>query len=139
MERIPTWISVVAGAIMNGEGQLLLQQRPIDKQHGGLWEFPGGKVEPDETPRNALVRELNEELTIRVDPDALFACGFAESPPEGGHPGIVILLYTVPRWVGEPKADYGAELGWFPFDEASRLPLPPLDVRLLEGLRGRMR
>lgn len=139
MERIPTWIPVVAGAIWNGEGRFLLQQRPLGKQHGGLWEFPGGKLELLETPRNALVRELNEELTIRVDPDSLTACGFAETEPAGAQPGIVILLYTVRAWAGAPRAEEGANLGWFDFEEANRLPLPPLDVRLLDGLRDRMR
>jgi 8-oxo-dGTP diphosphatase len=126
----------VAGALGDREGRFLLQRRPPGKPHAGLWEFPGGKVEPGETPRNALVRELNEELTIRVDPAALDPCAFAESAPEAGQPGIVILLYSVRRWRGNPLAGIGADLGWFGPAEANRLPLPPLDRALLAALVG---
>lgn len=127
---------MVAGLLVDAQGRLLLQQRPPGKRHAGLWEFPGGKVEPAETPRSALVRELNEELTIRADPQALVPYAFAESEPEGGQPGIVILLYKVGRWRGKPVAEIGADLGWFSPMEAIRLRLPPLDVDLLSTLGG---
>jgi 8-oxo-dGTP diphosphatase len=136
LENIPTWIPVVAGAICDGSGRILLQRRPAGKPHAGLWEFPGGKVEKGESPRRALVRELNEELSITVDPSAIQPIGFAESQPEGPLPGIVILLYRVSRWRGEPVAEKGAKLDWFDYVEADRLPLPPLDRRLLGDLSG---
>lgn len=112
-----------------------MQQRPAGKRHAGLWEFPGGKVEPGESPRAALIRELREELAIEVEPGALTARAFAESPPSGGDPGIVILLYTVGRFAGEPVAEDGAAIGWFTLGSAARLPLPPLDADLLRALR----
>ncbi len=135
MANIPTSITVVAGALEDAEGRFLLQRRPPEKQHGGLWEFPGGKVEPGETGRNALVRELNEELTIRVATGALTPLAFAESEPAEERPGIVILLYKVAAWEGNPVAEPGAQLGWFQLAEACRLPLPPLDIALCESLR----
>lgn len=137
LARIPTWLSVVAGALLDANGRFLLQQRPPGKHHAGLWEFPGGKVEAGETPRNALVRELNEELTIRVDPSALVPFAFAQSEPGTGQLGIVIQLYKVAMWRGDPVAEPGAGLGWFTAAEANRLPLPPLDVDLLAALAAR--
>jgi 8-oxo-dGTP diphosphatase len=134
LEKIPTWIAVVAGAMKDARGRFLLQRRPLEKHHGGLWEFPGGKVEPRENPRTALVRELNEELTITIDQTALEPLAFAEEAPAGGRPGIVILLYRVTAWQGIPVAEPGADIGWFRLAEARRLALPPLDQALVETL-----
>ncbi|MCT2558246.1 (deoxy)nucleoside triphosphate pyrophosphohydrolase [Tsuneonella sp. YG55] len=134
MEKNPTWMAVVAGAMQRDDGRFLLQRRPLEKHHGGLWEFPGGKIEVGESPRNALVRELNEELTVTIDPQDLVAQAFAEEMPAGGRPGIVILLYTVIAWQGFPVAEPGAEIGWFGLAEADRLALPPLDKALVRSL-----
>ncbi|MGN3973456.1 (deoxy)nucleoside triphosphate pyrophosphohydrolase [Tsuneonella sp. SYSU-LHT278] len=135
MEKNPTWIAVVAGALEGGDGRFLLQRRPPEKHHGGLWEFPGGKVEPGENPRKALVRELNEELTISIDPAGLQPLAFAECEPTCDHPGIVILLYRVGVWRGNPVAEAGAAIDWFSLAEAGGLALPPLDRALVETLR----
>ena len=123
-------MAVVAAAISDGQGRWLLQKRPPGKRHGGLWEFPGGKVEADETPLQALVREVNEELTIRVA--IAENCPVAQAAAEagGGEPAIVIRLYTIARWEGVPLAEPGAELGWFTASEIGLLPLPPLDAQL---------
>lgn len=126
---------VVAAAMRDEEGRLLLQRRPQGKRHAGLWEFPGGKVESGETPRQALVRELNEELTIRVDPHALELVGCAEGEAGEGEPAIVILLYKIAGWHGVPMAGDGAELGWFAMGECESLPLPPLDRALAAQLQ----
>ena len=117
------------------EGRYLLQRRPIGKEHGGLWEFPGGKVEPGETPRNALARELNEELTITAEAGSAVPLAFAESEPHGSRPGIVILLYEVRAWTGAPVAEAGSEIGWFALDSIDALPLPPLDSALVASIR----
>jgi 8-oxo-dGTP diphosphatase len=111
-----------------------MQRRPVGKQHGGLWEFPGGKVEPGESPRDALVRELNEELGIEVSTDGLSPLAFAESVQGSGEPGIVILLYNVPDFVGYPEPEDGAAIGWFSLDQIADLPLAPLDIDLLAAL-----
>ncbi len=135
LQRIPTWLPVVAAAIVDGEGNLLLRKRPADKHHGGLWEFPGGKVESGETPAMALVREIEEELSLQLDSSALEPSCFGEQPAEKGHPAIVILLYTARSWSGEPHADDGAQFDWFAPADAARLPMPPLDIALLHQLR----
>ncbi len=132
-------MTVVAGALRDREGRLLMQRRPVGKRHAGLWEFPGGKVEPGESPRAALVRELAEELGIAVAPEDLTPAAVARSAAGGGEPAIVILLYTVTRFCGSPAPVEGAALGWFALDEIARLPLPPLDIDLLAALAGRER
>jgi 8-oxo-dGTP diphosphatase len=127
-------MQVVAAAIGDGDGRWLLQKRPLGKRHGGLWEFPGGKVEPGETPHEALVREVNEELTITlVDcPDRPVAR--AEAMAGEGEPAIVITLYKIAAWLGSPSPEPGAELGWFTPVAMGLLPLPPLDSALAAQL-----
>jgi 8-oxo-dGTP diphosphatase len=108
----------------------LLHLRPAHKEHGGLWEFPGGKVEAGEAPRMALVRELVEELGVEVDAKDLTQLGFAESEAFGGRPGILLLLYRCSRWKGEPDALEGGEVQWFAYPQMLALPMPPLDRTL---------
>ncbi|MBH5322821.1 NUDIX domain-containing protein [Aurantiacibacter sediminis] len=131
VENIPTWLPVVALALRDGAGRLLLQQRAADKHHGGLWEFPGGKVEVSEKPRLALVREIDEELGLVLDPDRLEPAGFAE---EEGARHIVLFLYSANSPNAEPVAMDGQQWGWFQLDEASQLPLAPMDRELLARL-----
>ena len=130
-------MAVVAGAIGDGNGRWLLQKRPAGKRHAGLWEFPGGKVEPGETPLHALVRELNEELTIRVTAIAQPAVARAAASPGEGERAIVIHLYTIDAWEGTPRPEPGAELGWFSAEEIAHLRLPPLDSQLADQLFAR--
>lgn len=134
VQNNPTWLPVVAAAIEGEGGRVLMYRRPPDKQHGGLWEFPGGKVEPGETPAFSLVREIREELGLEINPASVRPAVFAESGADGAHRAIVIFLYTVPCWQGEPFAHEGGEWGWFSLEEAGALEKPPLDVILLEGL-----
>jgi 8-oxo-dGTP diphosphatase len=136
MAKSPTILTVVAAMLTDGAGRVLMQKRPFGKEHAGLWEFPGGKVEAGELPRNALVRELNEELGITVECGALEPIAFAESAPREGDRAIVILLYKANSWDGTPASGEGAEIGWFTLAETAELPLPPLDVDLVQQLRG---
>lgn len=129
-----TWITVVAGALRRGDGRWLMQRRPVGKHHEGLWEFPGGKVEGFELPVQSLARELSEELGILAHADHCAPAGFAEGAGGDGHPGLVILLYIVSGWDGEPQSLEGGEVRWFTPDEVLALDKPPLDVRLAEGL-----
>jgi 8-oxo-dGTP diphosphatase len=122
---------VVAGALRRGDGRWLLHRRPLAKQHGGLWEFPGGKVEAGELPVSALVRELHEELGISVEVGSLLPLAFAQDGLDGDDRGIVILLYSVAEWEGKPHAlEDGSAIGWFSADEISALERPPLDIAL---------
>lgn len=134
MEKIPTWQAVVAGALRRVDGRWLMHRRPAHKHHGGLWEFPGGKVETYENPSLALVRELKEELRIAVVPASLIPATFAQEAPDFLKTPIVILLYIVPRWSGEPIPEEGGEIGWFTPQEIFALDMPPLDVALAARL-----
>ncbi len=134
VENSPTFIPVVAAAIVDDAGRLLLQQALPGKRHAGQWEFPGGKVEPTESPRFALCREVREELALELDEAALHPAGFAEEAPLGGKPGLVLLLYRCPRWSGAPEACEGQRWAWFTLAEASLLPLADMDRALLDGL-----
>ena len=134
LENPPTFVPVVAAAIRDAEGRLLLQQALPNKRHAGQWEFPGGKVESTESPRFALCREVLEELGIELAAEALEPAGFAEEPPSGGRMGLVLLLYTCDRWRGEPEAREGQVWSWFTPDEAARLDLARMDRALLDAL-----
>lgn len=136
MAENPTWLAVVAAAIRDGEGRLLLQQALPGKRHAGLWEFPGGKVESEESPRLALVREVREELALTLDPAAMRPLAFADEPDEVGRPGIVLFLYDCLAWSGVPRALEGQAFGWFAPVDAASLPLAPMDSFLLETCFG---
>jgi 8-oxo-dGTP diphosphatase len=129
-----TWMAVVAGALVGDDGRWLMHKRPEGKHHAGLWEFPGGKVEPHEMPLESLIRELAEELGISCDQSSCTPVAFAETEPGEQGRAIVILLYTVKRWQGEPAALEGGEIGWFTPSEIAGLAKPPLDIRLAEAL-----
>lgn len=125
---------VVAGTLRRPDGLWLMHRRPDDKHHGGLWEFPGGKVEDDEIPPESLIRELHEELGIICRMDDCTPIAFAESGAVGAAEAIVILLYNVMAWEGEPQALEGGAVDWFTPDEMRALPKPPLDVELAARL-----
>lgn len=133
VETNPTWILVVAAVISQDDGRLLMQKRPDGKHHAGLWEFPGGKVEKGESPENALVREIEEELGLVIDPTEIHPESFAQTAAHAGRPQIVLLLYKVAYWTGEPEAREGGDWGWFNFTEANELPKPPLDIELFKS------
>lgn len=130
----PPWIAVVAGALQRSDGRWLMHRRPEGKHHAGLWEFPGGKVEPSESPTEALLRELAEELGIDCRAAHVEPAGFAESDASAEASGLVILLYTVRGWRGEPRALEGGAVGWFTPQDVLELSKPPLDVKLVAGL-----
>lgn len=136
MENIPTILNVVALALIDGEGRVLLQRRRMDTEHGGLWEFPGGKVQAGESPESAIVREIEEELAIRLSPDDLSPCSFSSAPmlPGGRFERVVILLYTARKWAGKPECLDAEKVEWFVPREICRLPMPPADYPLVEAL-----
>ncbi|EIZ80449.1 7,8-dihydro-8-oxoguanine triphosphatase [Novosphingobium sp. Rr 2-17] len=131
---------VVAVALMRG-AHVLMQRRAFTAVHGGLWEFPGGKLEPGETPEAAAVRELQEELGIDLAPTALSPVGFASGHTaafsgHGDRPArtLVILLYLCREWEGEPVAREAAEIDWYAPEGVSDLAMPPLDYPLARAL-----
>lgn len=136
MENNPTWMLVVAAAFARNDGRWLMHRRPENKQHGGLWEFPGGKVESAEVPEIALIREIEEELGLTISREDCVPAGFAQSDPEAGEMQIVILLYTLDKWIGEPEALEGGSVCWFTPEEISELEKPPLDIALAGRLFG---
>jgi len=131
---------VVAGALQRADGLWLMHRRPLEKHHGGLWEFPGGKVEPHEIPREAICRELAEELGVAIRPPdcepLFFADDLGESADKRADPGIVILLYRIECWAGEPRALEGGAVDWFEAAQIHTLDTPPLDQRLIARLFG---
>lgn len=134
LKNNPTWMLVVAAALVAADGRVLMHRRPLGKQHGGLWEFPGGKVEEGEFPPFALAREIEEEVGVGLEPSLLVPAGFAQGSSEDGRNRIVILLYTTSAWKGEPVALEGGECAWFSLEEALALPKPPLDKEMLANL-----
>ena len=125
---------MVALALSDGKGRWLMHRRPAHKHHGGLWEFPGGKVEIEEKPRDALVREIDEELGLALAPEQVWPVAFAEETLAEARPPIVIMLYSS-AWVGSPVAALeGGEIAWFRPHEIDLLPKPPLDIELSRRL-----
>lgn len=123
---------VVAAALVGDDGRVLVQQRPAGKRHGGLWEFPGGKVEAGEAPEEALARELGEELGVTVQPEDLKPLAFS-SDAAGGRP-MVLLLYRATIWFGEPRAIEAAAIRWMVPEALGELPMPPADVPLIAAI-----
>ena len=120
---------VVAAALVDLEGRVLLQQRPEGKSLAGLWEFPGGKIEPGETPEAALIRELEEELAIVVPHACLAPATFASAPLGDRH--LLLLLYITRKWTGLPRALEATALRWVRPNEMHALPMPPADRPLI--------
>lgn len=122
-------------ALVDEEGRVLLQKRAPGRSMAGLWEFPGGKVEPGETPEAALVRELWEELGIEVAPEALAPACFASEALGEKH--LVLLLSICRSWIGEPKALDAERISWVRVADMRALPMPPADTPLI-GLLERL-
>jgi 8-oxo-dGTP diphosphatase len=129
-------MTVVAVALVDPEKRVLLQQRAPGRAMAGLWEFPGGKVEEGETPEAALVREIEEELGVAIDPAALAPCCFASAAHGDRH--MVLLLYLCRQWRGEPAPLDAAALRWATPDEMLALPMPPADAPLIPLLAAQL-
>lgn len=126
-------VLVAAVALIDGDGRILIAQRPPGKSLAGLWEFPGGKVDPGETPEGALVRELREELGIEVEEACLGPFTFASHSYEKFH--LLMPLYLCRVWQGTPAPQEGQVLKWVRVVELDVHPMPPADVPLVAMLR----
>ena len=124
---------VSAVALVDPDGRVLLTQRPEGKSMAGLWEFPGGKVEPGETPEAALIRELEEELGVLTWRSCLAPLTFASHTYEGFH--LLMPLFACRKWEGVPQGREGQALAWARPNEMRRYPVPPADVPLVAMLR----
>ncbi len=124
---------VVAVALIDADGRVLLAQRPEGKPMAGLWEFPGGKVQPDETPEAALIRELEEELGIDVSEACLAPLTFASHRYERFH--LLMPLYVCRRWNGTVAAQEGQSLAWVRAAKLDQYAMPPADKPLVAVLR----
>lgn len=123
---------VVAAALVDEAGRVLVQQRPKGKPMEGLWEFPGGKIEDRETPENALSRELAEELGVFVEPGNCLSACFASEPL--GDRQLLLLLYICRIWQGVVSAKEAPALQWLYPHELRALPMPPADGPLIDRL-----
>ena len=123
---------VVAVALIDPDGRVLVSERPAGKQLAGLWEFPGGKVEPGERPEATLIRELAEELGIRVEEPCLAPLTFASHAYPEFH--LLMPLYVCRRWTGTPQPMEGQALKWVRPKALRDLAMPPADAPLIPFL-----
>jgi 8-oxo-dGTP diphosphatase len=123
-------VIVAAAAFVRSDGRLLLAQRPLGKSMAGLWEFPGGKVEAGESPQQALVRELQEELGVSVAEGDMQAFSFASHGYEDFH--LLMPVFMIRRWQGEFEAREGQQLAWVSAGEIRSYPAPEADLPLIE-------
>lgn len=126
-------VLVSAVALIDADGRVLLAQRPEGKSLAGLWEFPGGKAEPGETPEAALIRELHEELGIDTWKSCLAPLTFASHSYDDFH--LLMPLFACRRWQGTAVAKEGQKLAWVRPRDLSKYPMPPADIPLIPVLR----
>ena len=126
-------VLVAAVALVDADGRVLLAQRPEGKAMAGLWEFPGGKVDPGETPEAALIRELAEELGINVAASCLAPFTFASHAYPDFH--LLMPLYVCRKWSGIPLPREGQRLRWVRAAQLADYPMPPADKPLVAMLR----
>ena len=120
-------------ALVDTDGRVLLARRPTDKSFGGFWEFPGGKVESDETPEDAALRELKEELGIDTWSNCLAPLTFASHEYDDFHQ--ILFLFVCRKWHGIPFPMEGNELKWVHPKDLSKYPMPPANKGMMAILR----
>jgi len=124
---------VVAVALIDSDGRVLMSTRPAGRAYEGLWEFPGGKVEAGETPEAALVRELEEELGIMTHEACLAPFSFGTQVQESAN--VLMALFVCRKWDGGPEAREGQRLKWVRPNRLLDLDMPPIDRPIAAQLR----
>jgi 8-oxo-dGTP diphosphatase len=125
-------VLVVAAALFDVKGHVMLAQRPEGKSMSGLWEFPGGKIEKGEAPEKALIRELEEELKIKVNQTALKPLNFVSFDYPDFH--LLMVLYACHEWEGDPYPVEGQKLSWVEPANLHTYDAPAADIPLFEYL-----
>lgn len=126
-------VLVAAVVLIDADGRILLAQRPEGKSMAGLWEFPGGKVEPGESPETALVRELHEELGIETWNSCLAPLTFASHAYDDFH--LLMPVFACRRWNGQVQSREGQALKWVRSKDLRDYPMPPADLPLIPVIR----
>ena len=129
---MPALLLVAACALVDADRRVLIAQRPTGKPMAGLWEFPGGKIEPGETPEDTIIRELDEELSIKVTKPCLAPLTFSSHDYLEFH--ILMPLFVCRRWEGPPVAREGQQVKWVRANRLREFPMPPADEPLISHL-----
>lgn len=123
---------VSACALIDADGRVLITRRPPGKSMAGLWEFPGGKLEEGETPAQAVIREMHEELSVNITESCLAPLTFACHDYPNFH--LLLALFVCRRWTGNPNASEGQDLKWVQPNRLREFPMPPADEPLVSHL-----
>ncbi len=129
---MPPLVLVAACALIDADNRVLIAKRPEGRPLAGLWEFPGGKVEQGETPEDALIRELFEELSVRVTNPCLAPLTFSSYDYPEFH--ILLALFVCRRWEGSPVPREAQEIKWVRANRLREFPMPPADEPLISHL-----
>ena len=126
-------IIVASVALINSDNQILIAQRPKEKHLSGLWEFPGGKVEKNESPENTLIRELKEELNVNINQRCVAPLTFSEFDYKEFN--LLLLLYVCRRWDGDPESMENNPIKWVKSNKLREYKMPPADDSLIYCLQ----
>ncbi|MBV6632010.1 MAG: 8-oxo-dGTP diphosphatase MutT [Alphaproteobacteria bacterium] len=127
---------VSAAVLVDGDNRVLLARRPQGKHLGGLWEFPGGKLQAGETPEDAVIRELQEELGVHTQAKCLHPLTFASHPYEEFH--LMMPLFICRKWGGPAVPKEGQELAWVKPGQLRDYPMPPADAPLISAIQDQL-
>ena len=129
---MPELLLVAACALIDADKRVLIAQRPEGKPMAGLWEFPGGKVEPGETPEDTIIRELREELSVSVTKPCLAPLTFASH--DYGEFHILLPLFVCRRWEGPPQPQEAQQIKWVRANRLRDFAMPAADEPLISHL-----